>query len=123
MVAISNWSDELPANEGRGIAFAIYKNSYSAVVAQVKVDENTVLVEHVYSVLDCGLAVDPDGIKAQMTGSIMDGISTVFFNEITYTNSKIDQNKFPSIAMGQKRSCSGNAFGNCIVRSQSKRRW
>jgi CO/xanthine dehydrogenase Mo-binding subunit len=62
--------------EGRGIAFARYKNmaAYAAIVADVMVDES-VRVTHVWCAADGGLVINPDGAINQLEGGIIQGVS------------------------------------------------
>ncbi|HKK29300.1 MAG TPA: molybdopterin cofactor-binding domain-containing protein [Alphaproteobacteria bacterium] len=61
---------------GLGIAFARYKNmaAYSAVAVAVTVDEQ-VRLDHIWSVTDAGLVINPDGLKNQLEGGILQGAS------------------------------------------------
>jgi len=93
----ANLVEKLPPGIGKGLAFSVYKNAYSAHISKVKVKSGQVEVMKVTGVLDCGEVVHLEGVKAQMEGSIMDGISTVFFNEITYESGKIKQSNFDNL--------------------------
>ncbi len=61
---------------GQGIAFAKYKNSsaYCAAVAQVEAAEQ-VYVRRVFAVVDAGLPVNPDGLRNQVEGGIVQAVS------------------------------------------------
>jgi nicotinate dehydrogenase subunit B len=75
---MSNWLTGLPSGsgQGRGIAFARYKNmaAYCAVVADVEVDE-AVRVAQIWCVADAGLVINPDGAINQLEGGVIQGIS------------------------------------------------
>jgi isoquinoline 1-oxidoreductase beta subunit len=73
----SGWSRPLPAGSGRGIAFSSGFGSYHAQVAQVRVEGARVIVERVTCVHDCGFAIDPDTVVAQMEGGIVFGLSAL----------------------------------------------
>lgn len=75
----SGWYRPLPAGGGwgRGIAFAPGFGSYHAQVAEVRVQDGVVRVERVVCVHDCGFAVDPDTVVAQMEGGIVFGLSAL----------------------------------------------
>jgi CO/xanthine dehydrogenase Mo-binding subunit len=64
---------------GRGMGFARYKNHacYCAVVAEVEVDRvsGTVRVTRAWSVVDAGLAINPDGIVNQIEGGLIQSTS------------------------------------------------
>ena len=92
----SNWDSKLPAGRGRGVAVHKSFNSYVAQVIEVSVNEaGKVKVESVHCAVDCGVAVNPDVIKAQMEGGIGYGLGAVMRNEITFTHGEVNQSNFP----------------------------
>src|SRR3546814_2429301 len=63
----AGWDKPAPAGRARGIAVHESFNSFVAEVAEVSVaDDGTVKVEKVVCAVDCGVAVNPDQVKAQM---------------------------------------------------------
>jgi isoquinoline 1-oxidoreductase beta subunit len=92
----SGWDSKLPDGRGRGVAVHKSFNSYVAQVVEVSVnDTGKVKVETVHCAVDCGVAVNPDVIKAQMEGGIGFGLGAVMRNEITFTDGEVDQSNFP----------------------------
>ncbi len=79
----AGWSSApLPAGRGRGIAVAEAFKTYVAQVAEVSVDEDGhVKVDRVVCAVDCGTAINPDIIAAQMEGGIGFGLGAVRFTE------------------------------------------
>jgi isoquinoline 1-oxidoreductase beta subunit len=74
--------------------------SYLSQVAQVKVSkQGEVRVERVVCAVDCGIAVDPDTIKAQLFGGIIFGLTAALFNEITYEKGRVQQSNFNDYRM------------------------
>ncbi len=75
---ISFWQAGLPAGtgQGRGIAFARYKNmaAYAAVVAEVEVEESVRLLR-VWCAADAGLVINPDGAINQLEGGVIHAAS------------------------------------------------
>lgn len=75
---LSGWKDRGEAGTGSGIGIAVarYKNisAYSAIAAQVEVDEH-VRVKKVWCVTDAGLAINPDGLRNQLEGGIVQATS------------------------------------------------
>jgi len=75
---MADWQAGLPVGTGvgRGIGFAKYKNraAYSAVVAEVEIDE-AVRVRKVWCATDGGLIINPDGALNQLEGGIIQGAS------------------------------------------------
>ena len=73
----SSWGSPMPAMAGRGVACFAGYGSYVAQVVEVTVrPSGEVEVTRVVGVVDCGIAVNPLGIKAQMEGGACDGLST-----------------------------------------------
>ncbi len=73
---------------GRGIAFCQYENenAYAAVVAEVEVARSTglVRVKRMYAAQDCGLIVNPDGVRNQVEGCLVQGMSRALFEEVAF---------------------------------------
>ena len=91
----ANWGTALAKNKGRGIAVHKSFNSYVAEVAEVTVNENgTYSVDKVTIAVDCGIAINPDVIRAQMEGGMGYGLCTVLSSEITLKDGYVEQNNF-----------------------------
>ncbi|GAC1621537.1 MAG: xanthine dehydrogenase family protein molybdopterin-binding subunit [Nevskia sp.] len=80
---------------GRGIAVHESFKTFVAEVAEVSVDKDGALkVDRVVCAVDCGLAINPDVIKAQMEGGIGFGLSAILHSEITFDGGKVVQGNF-----------------------------
>ena len=91
----AGWGDELPEGRGRGIAVHESFGSYVAQVADVTVtDGGKYTVDKVVCVVDCGVPVNPDVIKAQMEGGIGYGLSPVMVSEISIENGAVKESNF-----------------------------
>ena len=91
----SGWGGKLPPGSGRGVSLQYAFGSYMSQVAQVNVSrDGEVQVERVVCAVDCGIAVNPDTINAQIAGGIIFGLSAALFNEITFENGRVQQNNF-----------------------------
>ena len=91
----SGWGKPLPAGQGRGIALCIGFDSFIAQVVQVTVDkEGAVNPTHVWCVVDCGIQVNPDTIRAQMQSGIVFGLSGALYGEITIKDGRVEQTNF-----------------------------
>jgi isoquinoline 1-oxidoreductase beta subunit len=84
----------LPKGRGRGVALFKGYDSYSAQVHEVTVIGNKVKVDRVTAVIDCGIAVNPDLVEAQMEGAIVFGLSAALKGEITIRNGGVAQSNF-----------------------------
>lgn len=86
---------KLRARHGRGVAFVDAWEGYSVVVTDVIVNkEGEVKITRVVCALDCGLAVHPDGVAAQMEGGIVYGFSAVLYGAIQFENGRVVQSNF-----------------------------
>ena len=77
-----DWGRPLPLGVHRGIAQFMGYGSYSAAVAEVSVSkEGKLKVHRMVLALDCGHAVNPDQIAAQVEGSVAYGLSATLYGE------------------------------------------
>ena len=90
----SGWGQALEKGKGRGVAVAESFGSYVAQVVDVSVDQGSIKVERVICAVDCGTAVNPDVIKAQMEGGIGYGLSAILKGEITLKEGRVEQTNF-----------------------------
>jgi isoquinoline 1-oxidoreductase beta subunit len=90
----SQWSEGAPTGRGRGVAIHESFGSIVAEIAEVSVDGRNVRVHKVWCAIDCGFAVHPEGVKAQMESGINYGLTAALYGEITFTNGKVDQSNF-----------------------------
>jgi isoquinoline 1-oxidoreductase subunit beta len=91
----SGWDSPLPAGHGRGIACYNSFGSYLAHVAEVSVGKDGVIhVERVVSAVDCGTAVNPDGVRAMVEGAINYALTPVLSGEITVRDGAVEQTNF-----------------------------
>lgn len=90
----ANWSEKLPAGQGKGIAIFKSFDSISAACITVSKKESGVKIEKVVSVIDCGYYVNPDNVKAQTEGNIVMGLTAAIKDGITFTNGVCDQTNF-----------------------------
>ena len=92
-----------PAARGHGRGFAVfdasympgYKNSCIALAVDVVLDgAGNIDVTKVSAVVDCGTAVNPDIVKAQITGGTMFGLSNALFARISLSEGRVEQSNF-----------------------------
>jgi isoquinoline 1-oxidoreductase beta subunit len=100
----ANWGAPLPAGRARGIAVAFSYGSYAAHVAEVSVaPDGTVRVHKLVCAIDCGIAVNPDQIRAQMEGGAVYAM-TGMYDQITLDKGRVQQSNFhdyPMIRMAE----------------------
>jgi isoquinoline 1-oxidoreductase beta subunit len=91
----SDWGSPLPDGWSRGIAVHESFNSFVAEVAEVSMQrDGSFRVERVVCAVDCGLAVNPDVIRAQMESGIGYGLSPLLMSEITLNEGQVEQSNF-----------------------------
>ncbi len=96
----AGWGSPLvPAQDGekrgRGVAVHESFNSFVAQIAEVTVkSDGSFKVDRVVCAVDCGIAVNPDVVRAQMEGGIGYGLSAALHGAITLTEGKVDQSNF-----------------------------
>ncbi|MQX80611.1 xanthine dehydrogenase family protein molybdopterin-binding subunit [Sinorhizobium medicae] len=90
----AEWQKPLPEGRFRGVAVAESFGSVVAQIAEVSTDGNGIKVERVVAAVDCGLAINPDQVRAQIEGGIGFGLSAILGEEITLTDGKVDQGNF-----------------------------
>src|SRR5713101_6314434 len=91
----AGWGKPLPAGVHRGIAQFMGYASYSAAVAEASVsDKGEVKVLRMVIAIDCGHAVNPGQIAAQVEGSVVYGLSATFYGECTVANGSVAESNF-----------------------------
>ena len=81
---------------GRGLGLAAHSSfeSYVAQVAEVSVVDGAIRVHGMLCVIDCGLAVNPDVVRAQMEGSVAYGLSAALHGNLEIENGAIRESNF-----------------------------
>jgi isoquinoline 1-oxidoreductase beta subunit len=91
----AGWGGPLPKGRARGIAVHQSFRTTVAQVAEIQLGKDgDYRVEKVTCAVDCGLAINPDVIVAQMEGGIGFGLSPVLLSEITFKDGKVVQSSF-----------------------------
>jgi isoquinoline 1-oxidoreductase subunit beta len=90
----AGWGTPAPEGRARGIAFAESFNTIVAQVAEVSVADGGVRVHKVVCAVDCGVAINPDNIRAQMEGGIGFGLGAILSEELTLTGGEVDQSNY-----------------------------
>lgn len=91
----AGWGTPLPKGKYRGLAVHESFNTYVAQVAEIAMSaDGKMKVEKVTCAVDCGVAVNPDVIKAQMEGGIGYGLSPALNSAITLEQGKVVENNF-----------------------------
>ena len=92
-----DWGKPLPPGIHRGIAQFMGYGSYSAAVAEVSVsDRGQLKVHRMVLALDCGHAVNPDQIAAQVEGSVAYGLTATLYGECRVKDGRMVDLNFDS---------------------------
>jgi isoquinoline 1-oxidoreductase subunit beta len=98
--ARASWGSPLPAGRARGIAVAFSYGSYAAHVIEASVAaDGAVRVHRVVCAIDCGIAVNPDQVKAQMEGGAVYALTAALYGKITVERGAVQQSNFHDYPM------------------------
>jgi isoquinoline 1-oxidoreductase beta subunit len=102
----AGWGTPLPPGQARGIAMFESFESIVAHVAEIEISpEGALTVHRIVSAIDCGMAVNPDGLKAQIEGGIVFGLSAALHGAITIDKGAVAQANFPDYEMVRLAEC------------------
>jgi isoquinoline 1-oxidoreductase beta subunit len=96
----SNWGQPLPPRVGRGVSVQPTFNTSIATVVEAEVDAGgDVYVRQVTLAVDCGVAVNPDTVVAQLEGGMIFGLTAALYGEITLDKGRVRQSNFHDYRM------------------------
>jgi isoquinoline 1-oxidoreductase beta subunit len=84
----------LPEGRGVGLATHFTFGGYTAHAIEVTVADGKLTIERIVAAIDCGFAVHPNGVDAQLQGGTIDGLSTALGLEITVKDGQVEQGNF-----------------------------
>ena len=84
----------LPKGRGIGIASHFTFGGYCAHAIEVTVTDGRLMIERIVAAIDCGLAVHPNAVEAQLQGGTVDGLSTALGLQITVKDGQVQQSNF-----------------------------
>lgn len=100
-----DWGKPMPQGRGRGLAFYFSHLGYFAHVAEVTVDAgNRVGIDRVVVAADVGMLLNKSGGENQVEGSVVDGISTLAGQEITFEDGEVLETNFDDYPLGRMAS-------------------
>jgi isoquinoline 1-oxidoreductase beta subunit len=73
--------------------------SYVSQVVEISIEKNRIRVHRVVCAIDCGPAVNPDGVCAQLEGGIIFGLTAALYGEITLERGRVMQRNFNDYRM------------------------
>ena len=90
----AGWGSKLPEGRARGIAVHESFGSFVAQVAEVSVERGAVRVHRVVCAVDCGVAVNPLMIAAQMESGIVYGLTAALYGRIRLKDGRVQESNF-----------------------------
>ena len=105
----SGWGTDTIEGQGRGLGinewFPINETkTILGVVAKVSISEKGKLkIDRVDCVVDCGIAVNPDSVKAQIEGGVIMGLSAALYEKITIKDGQVSQSNFDDYRITRMR--------------------
>ncbi|UNP28902.1 xanthine dehydrogenase family protein molybdopterin-binding subunit [Lysobacter gummosus] len=95
----SGWGTKLPKGRARGVAVHESFKSYIAQVAEVSLIDlpgggHGIRVDRFVCAIDCGLAVNPDGVRAQMESGINFGLGAALYSAVTFKDGRVQESNY-----------------------------
>jgi len=90
----AGWGKAPAEGRARGLALHESFGSIVAEVAEVSIDQGRIRVHSVTCAVDCGIAVNPLAIEAQMQGSVAFGLSAALYGKLTLAGGAVQQSNF-----------------------------
>ncbi|MET0581854.1 MAG: xanthine dehydrogenase family protein molybdopterin-binding subunit, partial [Pseudoxanthomonas sp.] len=90
----SGWGSAPPQGRARGVAVHESFGSFIAQVAEVSVENGAIKVHRVVCAVDCGVAINPAGIAAQMESGIAFGLGAALHSHITFKDGRVQESNY-----------------------------
>ena len=91
----SGWGNTLEQGHARGLAVHYSFRSYCAMVAEVSQEKSGEFrIHRMTAAIDCGQVINPDGVRAQVEGGIVMGLTAALHGKITLENGRVNQSNF-----------------------------
>jgi isoquinoline 1-oxidoreductase subunit beta len=96
----AGWGQQLAARVGRGICVQPSFETFIATVVEAEVDpQGEVFMRRIVSVVDTGIAVNPDTVVAQLEGGLIFGLTAALYGDITIAKGRVQQSNFHDYRM------------------------
>lgn len=90
----SGWGSKSPAGRARGMAVHESFGSVVAQVAEVSIEKGAIRVHRVTCAVDCGIAVNPQTIEAQLQSGVAFGLGAALHGALTFKQGRVQQSNF-----------------------------
>lgn len=91
VAAMAGWGKPVKPGRAQGLAFSDTWSSFIALVAEVSVENGRPAVHHLWAAVDCGHAISPANIKAQIEGAAIFGLSAALGERLVYKGGQVQQ--------------------------------
>jgi isoquinoline 1-oxidoreductase beta subunit len=91
---LAGWTAPLPAGFGRGLAIHESFGSVVAMVVEAGIVDGAIRISRLSSAIDCGRAINPDSVRAQVEGGALFGLSAAVGEAVTFFNGEAEQRNF-----------------------------
>jgi isoquinoline 1-oxidoreductase beta subunit len=106
----SGWGKTpVPKGRARGVAVHESFGSVCAQVVEISLDGNAIRVHKVTAAVDCGIAINPLTVEAQVQSAMAFGLSAAMYGRITLKNGRVEQSNFsdyPVLRINEMPECS-----------------
>ncbi|MGH8240052.1 MAG: molybdopterin cofactor-binding domain-containing protein, partial [Steroidobacteraceae bacterium] len=90
----ASWGTTLPKGRARGVAVHESFGSFVAQIAEVSIENGTIRAHRVVCAVDCGIAVNPETIRAQMESGIAFGLGAALHSALTFKGGRVQESNF-----------------------------
>ncbi len=95
----SGWNMPAEKGRGRGVAICNDRKTISAAVAEVEIQDETIVVKKITQVIDPGFAINPEGIRQQVEGATMMTLTAILYEELKVKDGQIATSNFHEYPM------------------------
>jgi isoquinoline 1-oxidoreductase beta subunit len=89
-----NWGASLPAGHAHGLAMSYDVGTIMVEIVEASIENNQIRIHKVTAAADPGLAINPDGVKAQTEGGITMGLSATLLEEVLIKDGVLQASNF-----------------------------
>lgn len=88
---MAGWDKPRPAGRALGLAFSDTWNTFIGMIVEVSIKDGTPVVHHVWAAVDCGHAIAPRNVRAQVEGAAIFGLSAALGERLTFKNGEVQE--------------------------------
>jgi isoquinoline 1-oxidoreductase subunit beta len=95
VAAMAKWNGgKANGNRALGLAYSDIWNSHCAMIVDVSINGSSIVVNEIWSAVDCGIALQPGNVARQIEGSAVWGVSAALKEKLTVVNGEFQQSNF-----------------------------